>query len=750
MPRLRLQIQGTVQGVGFRPFVFQLATGLGLDGWVQNRPEGVLVEIQGLGAALAAFLGRLRTDLPRAARIRRLRAGDLPEQGDEGPFRILPSAGEGERLPSIPADLALCPECAAELRDPAARRHRYPFTNCTNCGPRYSIVTALPYDRPATAMAGFPLCPDCAREYAEPRDRRFHAQPVACPECGPRLAFHGPDGAPGPSGEAALAAAVDLLRRGEILALKGLGGFQLLVDARSEPAVRRLRTRKGRPAKPFAVMFQDRAALTAACMAGPAALAVLDGPQAPILLLPRRPDGPVATAVAPGNPDLGAFLPNTPLHLLLLEAFAGPLVCTSGNRSEEPMAIGLGEALERLEGIADGYLDHDRPVLRPLDDSVARIEGGRLHLLRRARGYAPLPLAVAGPAGPVLALGGHQKATVTLLARGEAVVSQHLGDLDGPRGRALLERTAADLLDLFQAEPALLACDLHPDYGSTRVGEALAARLGRPLVRVQHHHAHVAAVLAEHGQDGPVLGLAWDGSGYGPDRTVWGGEALVVDGARCQRAGHLAPFPLPGGERAVREPRRSALGLCLATLGQAGPAADAFPARDLEILERAARNGLNAPVCTSIGRLFDAVACLAGIQSGPGFEGQAAMALEFQARAGQGAGAYPLPLAAGVADPAPLVRALCQDLRRGVARSAMAYRFHAALAGLAVAFAEAAGLERVVLSGGCFQNKLLAELCQRRLAARGFRVLRPERYPANDGGLSLGQAWVAARMHAEV
>jgi hydrogenase maturation protein HypF len=749
MPRLRLQIQGIVQGVGFRPFVFQLATGLGLDGWVRNSPEGVLVEVQGLGQALAAFLGRLRSELPRAASIQRLLTGSLPERPEAGPFRILPSAGTGTRRPSIPADLATCPECAAEIRDPRARRHRYPFTNCTHCGPRYSIIAALPYDRPRTAMAGFPLCPECGREYREPRDRRFHAQPVACPECGPRLAFRGPGGEPGPDREAALEAAVALLRRGGILALKGLGGFQLLVDARSEPAVRRLRQRKGRGAKPFAVMFPDAAALAEACVADPEALAVLAGPQAPILLLPRRGDGGLAPAAAPDNPDLGAFLPCTPLHILLLEGFGGPLVCTSGNRSEEPMAITLAEALDGLAGIADGFLDHDRPVLRPLDDSVARLEGGRLRLLRRARGYAPLPLAMAG--GPsVLALGGHAKATATLLAHGQAVVSQHLGDLDGPRGLALLERTADDLLAFFDVVPDRLACDLHPDYGSTRLGAALAGRLGRPLLRVQHHHAHVAAVLAEHGLEGPVLGLAWDGSGFGPDGTVWGGEALVVDGARFQRAAHLRPFPLPGGERAVREPRRSALGLCLGALGEPGPAAAAFAPGELDLLERAVRAGINAPLCSSVGRWFDAVASLTGVHAGPAFEGQAAMALEFQARSGRDAGAYPLALVAGQADPAPMLQALRDDLRRGEPAPAMALRFHAALAGLALAMAEAAGQERVVLAGGCFQNPLLAELCRARLAAAGFQVLRPERYPANDGALSLGQAWVAARMTKEV
>ena len=747
MARIRFQVQGVIQGVGFRPFVFRLATGLGLGGWVQNRPEGVRIEVQGVGEALESFGRRLREERPRVALLRDLCLESVPELADAGPFRILPSAELGQRQSSIPADLALCPECAREIREPGTRRFRYPFTNCTACGPRYSIIEELPYDRPRTAMAGFPLCPDCRREFEDPLDRRFHAQPVACPQCGPRMEFCAPEGVRRPAGEAALDEALELLHKGGILALKGLGGFQLLVDARSEAAVQRLRDRKGRAEKPFAVMFPGPGALEAACVVDQASRAVLAGPQAPILLLSRREGCALAPAVAPGNPDLGAFLPYTPLHQLLLEGFSGPLVCTSGNRSEEPMAIDNGDALARLGTIADGFLLHDRPVLRPLDDSVGRMEAGVLHLLRRARGFAPLSLPMEGPA--VLALGGHQKAAVTLLTGGQALVSQHLGDLDSARSLALLERTVEDLLGFLRAAPERLACDLHPDYGSTRVAERLAQRLGLPLLRVQHHHAHVAAVMAEHGLTGPVLGLAWDGSGFGADGTVWGGEALEVSETGYHRVGHLRPFPLPGGEQSVREPRRSALGLCLACIGEPGPAAAAFTLGELSVLCRASARGLNAPRCSSVGRLFDAIASLLDLRTGAGFEGQAAMALEFQARDGRGAGSYPITLVAGQADPTPLLRALIADLGRGEPVPAMAFRFHAALVDLALAFAEAAGRETVVLTGGCFQNLLLAGLCQERLRSRGFRVFRPEQFPANDGGLSLGQAWVASRLPME-
>jgi hydrogenase maturation protein HypF len=753
MPRLSVEVQGVVQGVGFRPFVYRIARSRGLAGWVRNRPDGLEIEVQGPGRRLEEFIRALKEEKPAPARIRAIAVHPLAEVEGEAAFAIRAS-GEGRAArPSVPADLALCDACRAELDTPGERRFRYPFTNCTHCGPRYSILASLPYDRPRTAMAGFPLCAACATQYGDPADRRFHAQPIACPDCGPRLALKDSFGALRAEGEAALQEAVQELAQGRILALKGLGGFQLLVDATSEAAVARLRHRKGREEKPFAVMVQDLPALRELCAPSDDEAAVLRSSEAPILLLPRRGGataGIVAANVAPGNPDLGVFLPSTPLHHLLTALAARPLVCTSGNRSGEPMALEEGEALARLEGVADAFLIHDRPVLRPVDDSVGRVEDGVLRLLRRARGFAPLPLPFPAGRPAVLAFGGHLKSTLTLAARGEAVMSQHLGDLDSPLGVALLARTVDDLSAFLGFAPERLACDLHPDYASTRLAERMAAARGLPLVRVQHHHAHVAACAAELDLRRPLLGLAWDGSGYGTDGTLWGGEALWVDGPRCTRLGHLRGFPLPGGERALREPRRSALGLCWEILGEGAAAEALFTAAELEPLARMLQRGLNSPWTSSIGRLFDAVAALAGIRVGAGFEGQAAMALEFAAAAAGEDGAYAFDLRHGVADPAPLLRDLLADRARGTEPGRMARRFHHALAGLAVAFAEAAGLEDVVLTGGCFQNRLLGELCARGLRTRGFRVHRPALYPPNDGGISLGQAWIAALAEGEV
>lgn len=757
MPRLSVEVQGVVQGVGFRPFVYRIARSRGLAGWVRNRPDGLEIEVQGPGRRLDEFIRALKEEKPAPARIRAIAIHAVAEVEGDAAFAIR-SSGEGrEARPSVPADLALCDACRAELDTPGERRFRYPFTNCTHCGPRYSIIAGLPYDRPRTAMRGFPLCAACAAQYGDPSDRRFHAQPIACPDCGPRLALKDSFGALRAEGEAAMREAVQDLLQGRILALKGLGGFQLLVDATSAAAVARLRTRKGREEKPFAVMVHDLAALRELCGPSSDEAAVLQSSEAPILLLPRRGGatagasaGTVAENVAPGNPDLGAFLPSTPLHHLLTALAARPLVCTSGNRSGEPMAIGETEALERLGDVADAFLVHDRPVLRPVDDSVGRVEEGVLRLLRRARGFAPLPLPFPADRPAVLAFGGHLKSTITLAARGEAVVSQHLGDLDSPAGLALLARTVDDLSAFLGVEPARLACDLHPDYASTRLAERMAAARGLPLVRVQHHHAHVAACAAELDLRKPLLGLAWDGSGYGADGTLWGGEALWVDGPRCTRLGHLRPFPLPGGEQAVREPRRSALGLCWELLGEGAAAEALFTAAELGPLVRMLQRGLNTPWTSSIGRLFDGVAALAGIRVGAGFEGQAAMALEFAAAAARDDGAYAFELRHRVADPAPLLRELLADRARGAEPGLMARRFHRALARLAVAFAEAAGLEDVVLTGGCFQNRLLGEFCAAGLRAAGFQVHRPALYPANDGGISLGQAWVAALGEGEV
>lgn len=746
MTRLRVEVRGVVQGVGFRPTVYRLALQRGLAGAVWNHARGVTIEVQGAPPRLQDFLRALREEVPPPAKVAELTSLAIPEVPGAAGFRILASSEGGESRPVVPPDLAVCPACAAETDAPGERRRRYPFTNCTYCGPRYSIIARLPYDRPHTAMKDFPLCPDCAREYEDPLDRRFHAQPIACPACGPRLALSRSDGTALLEGDAALRAAGAALLEGRVLALKGLGGYQLLVDATSAAAVRRLRDRKRREEKPFAVMFPDADSAALACEIGAAEQAWLAAPEAPILLLRRRDGARVVAEVAPGNPRLGAFLPYTPLHRLLLAEVGRPLVCTSGNLSDEPMAFGNEEALQRLGGLADLFLVHDRPILRPVDDSVLRIDGDGPTLLRRARGFAPLavPLDVAGPV--VLALGAHQKNTVSLLRAGELVMSQHLGDLTSPEGAELLERTVEDLLAFFAARPEMLACDLHPDYASTRLAERLSTGWGVPLVRVQHHHAHGAACAAEQGLKGPVLALAWDGTGLGADGTLWGGEALRIHGAGCERVGHLAPFPLPGGEAAVREPRRSACGLLWATRGAAAPPrelAAAFAGPDWDLLQAMLARGLQSPFTSSIGRLFDAVAALAGLQVRRGFEGQAAMALEYAAGE-RSEPPYAWRFEGGVADAGPLVEEVLVDLARGAGPPLIAARFHASLAELALGWARQADLPDVVLSGGCFQNARLTALVQARLGAAGFRVHRHRVFPPNDGSISLGQAVVAA------
>lgn len=756
MRRLAVTVEGTVQGVGFRPFVYAAATSRGLSGWVRNGAGGVRLEVQGPDGQVRSFLDTLRSP-PPAARVERIEALELPVQERHG-FEILPSEHEASARPTLPADQAVCADCAAEMDDPRQRRHGYPFTNCTQCGPRYSIVEALPYDRPHTSMKGFALCAACAAEYADPTDRRFHAQPIACPACGPHLRLVSPGGKALAEGQSALEAAARALVRGDVLALQGLGGFQLLVDATSETAVARLRERKRREEKPFAVMFPSLEAARASCVLHEAEEATLRSAEAPILLVRRRDDGScqVVQGVAPESPRLGVMLPYTPLHRLLLRAAGRPLVCTSGNLSEEPMCVDETEARARLHGIADVLLVHDRPIVRPVDDSVARIDSGGLQVLRRARGFAPLPLRFpkGADSGCILATGAQLKSTVALLKEGQAIVSQHLGDLFSVEGVLLLERTAQDLTRFFEAVPELVACDLHLDYASTRLAEKLATAWSIPIARVQHHHAHVAACMAEHGLAGPVLGLAWDGAGLGSDGTIWGGEALVVDGASSRRVGHLRPFSLPGAERAMREPSRAALGLLYEVFGRS--ALEHLPAMENAPMIEDARAGtllamleagVSCPRTSSMGRLFDAVAALAGVRAAAGYEGQAATELELAADGVAKPMAYPLPLGGGdpaVADWEPLVHALLQDRLRGLPPAVISARFHNALAELAEAIAARVGLARVVLSGGCFQNLRLVESVRERLSARHFEVYTPRLYPPNDGGISLGQLYVAA------
>ncbi len=772
MSRVRLRVRGTVQGVGFRPFVYRLARRHGLGGWVRNDAGGVVLEAAGETAALDAFRRSLETEAPPLARIAAVEAEDLAP-ADLPPFFIDASRSGGPRETAVAADAAVCDECLAEMNDPADRRYRYPFLNCTHCGPRFTITHDVPYDRPATGMAGFPLCPDCLREYEDPADRRFHAQPMACPVCGPRLRAAGPDGGELPGDPVRRAGAV--LAAGGVVALKGLGGFQLAVSATSEAAVRRLRARKRREAKPLALMARNLEEAARVAVLDAAAIALLTGPEAPVVLLPRRTDSPVAAGVAPGLDEIGVMLPTTPLHhLLLAEEGCALLVMTSGNCAGEPIQVDNDRALDALGGIADLFLLHDRPIVARADDSVVRAEAAETRFIRRSRGYVPRPVPLPAAQPPTLAVGAALKNTLCLTRGSEAFLSQHIGDLDSPGSRDFLARAAAHLERILGTAPEAVAHDLHLDYPSTLFARE---RSGVRFEPVQHHHAHVAACLAEHGRTGPVVGLALDGFGLGDDGAAWGGEVLVADLAGYRRAGHLRNVPLAGGDRAAREPARMALvhlhqafgqtlwSLPLPLLERVGPARAAM-------LLQVAGTGLGSPPTSSAGRLFDAVAALCDLGDHVSYEGEAAMRLEVAARLGADEGpsaAYPLPwipetapeprepaLGTGphfILDTGPLIQAVVADLLAGRSRAGVAASFHAGLAaGLAEAAAHTAhaeGLDTVALSGGCFQNRVLTRDLTARLEARGLHVLVHRRVPAGDGGIALGQAAVAgARFRA--
>lgn len=748
--RVEAHIRGAVQGVGFRPFVYRLALELGLAGTVANTVRGVEIVAEGPRATVDAFLDRLQREPPPLSIVEAVEHR-FAEPAGLTTFRIVPGETTGEAAAHILPDIATCPDCLREIRDPADRRYRYPFTNCTHCGPRFSIILRLPYDRPNTSMARFALCLACRLEYEDPADRRFHAQPTACPACGPRLALW--DGAGGviERDGAALPHAVELLRAGRIVAVKGLGGFHLMCDARNAESISRLRAHKRREEKPFAILFPHLAGVTEACRVSPLEARLLESPEAPIVLLDRRPGACVADNAAPEAPRLGAMLPCTPLHHLLLGELGFPMVATSGNLREEPLCTDEHDALARLGGIAEAFLVHDRPIVRPVDDSIVHVVRGREQLLRRARGYAPLPIHTGDTGPPVLAVGGHHKNTVALALNGAVFLSQHVGDLETPL--ALDAHTAAGeaLCLLYGARPERVACDAHPGYAST----ARARETGLPMTAVQHHYAHIVACMAEHGLDEPVLGVAWDGSGYGDDHTVWGGEFFRATRDGYTRAASFRRFWLPGGEQAVREPRRAAFSLLAETYGPDAPDLDVPPVRAFSHAERAVLlrmldRGLNAPWTSSAGRLFDAVAALCGLRQISTFEGQAAMALEHAARGhARAEPPYPLPLRDGLEhleiDWAPLVRAIVDDVRRGDTAGAVAARFHRALAHAILDVARRIALPAAVLSGGCFQNALLAEWAGALLEREGFRVFMPHRVPPNDGGIALGQAVHALR-----
>ncbi len=768
----QIRVRGLVQGVGFRPTVWRVARELGVCGDVRNDGEGVLIRLWAQPGTIASFCRRLTEECPPLARIDALERTLLAEGSGPDEFRIIASETTAVRT-GIVADAATCAACLSEIHDPDDRRYRYPFTNCTHCGPRLSIVCAIPYDRANTSMSAFPMCKDCNREYADPADRRFHAQPNACPVCGPRAWLQDKSGVrmdPAVAGVAdAVALAGRLLGQGGILAIKGIGGFHLACDACDATAVSELRRRKRRYAKPFAQMARDLDVIRRYCAVSSQEAELLASPAAPILLLDM--DGPerVAADVAPGQSTLGFMLPYSPLHHLLLRDWDRPLVMTSGNLSEEPQCIDNEDAQRRLEALADYSLSHDRDILNRVDDSVVRIMDGAPRFLRRARGYAPAPIPLPPgfeAAPPVLAFGGELKNSICLLQDGKAILSQHLGDLEEARTAAEYERTIGLYRALFQQEPRVVSVDLHPDYRSAQLGREWAASAGLRLVEVQHHFAHIASVLADNGwplDAGRVLGIALDGLGYGEDGTIWGGELLVADYGGYKRVGHLKQVPLPGGTKAILEPWRNAYAHLVTHFGweeveRRYPDLDLIRflvRKPLTVLATMLERGLGSPLSSSCGRLFDAVAAALDLsREGVSYEGQAAIELETLAVSALGSCGHGYPFAVEtradchILDPAPMWQALLDELSAGERTDAISARFHLGLAESVVSLAQTLsdlhGLETVALSGGVFQNRILLEQVSTRLRALGLQVLSHRQVPSNDGGISLGQAVVAA------
>ena len=735
--RLHIQLTGAVQGVGFRPFVHNLATSLQLTGWVINDERGVTIEVEGSPGQLDTFERKLITEHPPLAMIISRETTTLDPVKFTG-FQIRESRDTGEPIALILPDIATCADCRREVLDPENRRYRYPFTNCTNCGPRYSIIDALPYDRKCTSMAGFVMCPDCQREYEDPADRRFHAQPNACPVCGPQLARWDRDGTVLSTGDQALRETTDALRMGHIVALKGLGGFHLMTLASDANSVRTMRKRKGRGGKPFALMVPDLEWARRLCRISDREARTLTAPEHPILLLRARPDAPVSREVAPGNPYLGILLPYTPLHLLLMQALNEPIVATSGNRSEEPICIDEQDALKRLSPIADSFLVHDRPIRRHVDDAIVRVIADREMVLRRARGFAPLPVPCSIELPERIATGGSLKNTVAVSRKNLVFVSQHIGDLDSPAAIDAFESVVHDLQSLYRIRPVDIVSDLHPDYPSTRY----AAASGLPHLKLQHHAAHALACMAENQLEPPVQAIVWDGTGYGTDGTVWGGEWFRIEPGVVHRTGSFRRFRLPGGDAAVREPRRTAAGL-LHALGQdpfKDPVlAEQFSKMEQQGISQLLKTGRNAPMTSSVGRLFDAVSALLGIRQTNVFEGEAAMALEFQAIASDDRGSYPTDLTRGMADWGPMVTAILTDRDHGVPVPVISRRFHRTLARTAASLIQGSD-QQVLMSGGCFQNGVLLELTREALLENGHRPYWHQRIPTGDGGISLGQA----------
>ncbi len=745
--RVRYLFSGVVQGVGFRPFIFRMATRHSLSGFVQNRPDGVVVEVEGPGEAIHSFMSGVNEELPPLANVSGTFSEEVEIKNDKA-FRIIESEALGPGKVYIAPDIATCGDCLKELFDPTDRRFRYPFINCTNCGPRLTIIKDVPYDRINTSMSCFPMCPMCQKEYENPADRRFHAEPNACPACGPSLKLLDGKGNPlchrDPLGKA-----IELLLSGHVVAIKGLGGFHLAVDAANDEAIKRLRSRKWREEKPLAIMVRDVETARSISKIGKEEELILLSPQRPIVLARKRGGVMVSPAVAPGVSDFGIMLPYTPLHHMLLEKHFHALVMTSANQVDEPICIENREAIKRLDGIADFFLVHNRDILVRCDDSMATVSCGERRIIRRSRGFAPLPITLAKSYPPVLALGPQMKTTLCVLKGNLAFLSPHIGDMETPEARDFYRETLGLMQKIAECEPGIVACDLHPAYYTTMLAEGLPASR---VIGVQHHHAHIVSCMAESGVEGEVIGIAMDGTGYGTDGTVWGGEFLIASEAEFTRIGHITNYLLPGGEKAIREPWRIAVSLLKQAYGDDWPdvakSLDIVPEKSFyETMDRIMKQRFNSPLTSSLGRLFDGVAAILGLRKKVTFEGQAAMELEAMARYGTGrVMQFTIEETGDIIhlDFSPMIRAITKRLQAGKDSGELAFSFHLTLQ---VAFCKMArtirdktGLNRVVLSGGCFQNRILTEGMIAELEKAGFDVFFHTAIPTNDGCISLGQA----------
>ena len=764
--RIRLEVRGAVQGVGFRPYVYQLATRLGLTGWVRNTGHGVEIEVEGQHTSLDNFLSCLEPKKPPAAQILGINRISIDSMNDTR-FEILRSETEPNPNTWILPDLATCEECRREILDGHNRRYQYPFTNCTLCGPRYSILNSLPYDRSRTSMHRFIMCHPCQTEYENPEDRRFHAQPNACPQCGPRVEFWTPDGNPVCFHDQALDATVSALKNKKIIAVKGLGGFHLMVDARNSASVTHLRESKRRPEKPFAVMFPSLAMIKSTCEVSALEETLLCSPQAPIVLLKKKPGTNfLAENLAPRNRYLGVMLPYTPLHHILMQELLFPVVATSGNISEETLCTDNHEAVKRLGTMTDGFLVHNRDIVHPVDDSVVRVMAEQPVVLRRARGYAPLPLPIpttfpeTSEREPVvLAVGGHLKNTIAVSNGRQIIQSPHIGDLESVQSFNTFKETIGQFKQLYPVEFSRVACDTHPEYASTQYADTTNV----PRIQIQHHYSHVLSCMVDNALSPPVLGIAWDGIGYGDDGSLWGGEFLCVNKEGFQRIATLRPFVLPGSSQAIREPRRSALGLLYGIFGEAVFKHDewasirAFSSKDRTILNRMLQQRINSPLTSSMGRLFDAVASLLDVRQTNTYEGQAAIELEPDESESKHPDptkeCYPFGFqqrnTTGIIDWEPMIRTLLEDLKFNVSPDSISVKFHNTLAEMIVSVAHQVGEPQIALTGGCFQNRYLTERAVHRLRAEGFKPYWHHRIPPNDGGLATGQTMGAFRFLKE-